>query len=361
MVGPVPPPFGGVASVLEDIVHSELTRYYDFEIFERAPTVPAGGFLQRNLFRLKRILRFFKTVRKGHYRFVHIQASCPAFMQTTAFVMVARLAQAKVLLHLHGTDWDSFYPAVPWPQKLVTKAGISFSNRIVVLYEDWIKYIKSIKPSADVRVLMNRIHTEISAHPDLIESTRQSLDLTRDDFVVLTVGSVGYRKGHFEILKAVPQVVAENNSVRFVFVGGEEQPGELAQVQEMAHREKLNQWVRFTGERDRNDVPTFLEMADVFLLPSFFEGVPITIIEAMRSAVPVISTRVAGIPDLIENGVSGLLINPGSPHEIAEAVLSLSRDDVLRRKLAECGKASFDEKFEFSRGNAELKELYDSM
>jgi len=178
---------------------------------------------------------------------------------------------------------------------------------------------------------------------------------------VVTIGSVGHRKGHFEILKAIPQVVAENNSVRFVFVGGEEQPGELAQVQDAAHREKLDQWVRFTGERDRNDVPAFLGIADVFLLPSFFEGVPITIIEAMRSAVPVVSTRVAGIPDLIENGVSGLLINPGAPREIAEAVLSLSRDDNLRRKLAEGGKASFDEKFEFSKGNAELKELYGRM
>jgi glycosyltransferase involved in cell wall biosynthesis len=346
---------------MEDIVHSELAREYDFEIFERAPTTPPGGFLKRNLFRIKRVLRFFKMVRIGNYCFIHIQSADPAFMQTTVFIFLARVAGAKVLLHHHGTDWDSFYPDVPWHQKLVTKFGIWMASRILVLYEMWVEHIKEICATADVRVLKNRVQKQDPPDLDLVERTRRSLQLNQNDFVVLTIGSVGRRKGYFEILESIPRIVAQDDSVRFVFVGGEEKPGEMAHVLEIVDREGLRRWVRVADERDRKDVPLFLEIADLFLLPSFYEGVPITIIEAMRSGVPVISTPVAGIPELIEDGVSGMLVRPGASDEIADVVLLLRRDDALRRKLAEGGKAAFDEKFEFSKGIAELRELYETM
>jgi glycosyltransferase involved in cell wall biosynthesis len=125
--------------------------------------------------------------------------------------------------------------------------------------------------------------------------------------------------------------------------------------------EKLSPWAQLTGELEREKVPAFLGFADIFLLPSFWEGMPVTIIEAMRSGLPIISTPVAGIPDMIDNGVSGLLINPGSPDEIAEAVLLLKQDKALRDKLAAGAKQRFEEKFEFSKGIEEIRVLYASM
>ena len=343
---------------MEDIVRSELTKEYEFEVFER--TVPQGGFWDRNLFRVRRFLRFFNTARSGHYLCVHIQSPDPAFMGTTVFVLLSRLAGVKVLLHVHGTDWDSFYPDVSGVKKLVTRLGLCLANRIVVLYEAWVRHIKAVCPAADVRVLMNRIHRQAPLAANLVEALRESLKLDRGNFVVLTVGSVGRRKGHFEILRAVPVVAAEDDSVRFVFVGGEEKPGEMAQIIEVVERAELHRWVRITGERDRTDVPIYLAISDMFLLPSFFEGAPITILEAMRSGVAMVSTPVAGIPELIENGVSGLLVPPGAPHKIAEAVLLLRTDNALRQRLGACGKAAFNEKFEFSKGIAELRNLYES-
>jgi glycosyltransferase involved in cell wall biosynthesis len=149
--------------------------------------------------------------------------------------------------------------------------------------------------------------------------------------------------------------------VRFVFVGAEEKVGEMKQLMEFVRREKLAPWVVFAGGVEREKVPIYLGLANVFLLPSFDEGMPVAIIEAMRGGVPVISTRVAAIPDMIEDGASGLLINPGAPEEIAEAVLRIRRDPSLRARLAEGGKKVFDEKFEFSRGIEEIRNLYRSI
>ena len=363
VVGPVPPPYGGIASVIEDIANSELSQDYVFEIFDRSGVFPpwAEGLIGKNLFRAKRFLRFFKKVQSGRYHFVHIHSSDPVFLGTTIFMLLSRLAGVKILLHVHGTDWTSFYSEAPLFKKFYTRIGLELPTKIVVLYQLWIDKIKELRPDADIRILKNFVHDRNPPDTEEIETARQSLGLAKENFVVLTVGSVGKNKGSFEILKAVPKVISQDNSIRFVLLGGEEKPGNMAQLTSIVKEEKLGAWVQLTGELEREKIPAFLGLADIFLLPSFWEGMPVTIIEAMRSGLPIISTPVAGIPDMIENGVSGLLINPGAPDEIAEAVLLLKRDKVLRKRLAEGGKLTFEQKFEFSRGIKEIRDVYAGM
>jgi glycosyltransferase involved in cell wall biosynthesis len=363
VVGPVPPPYGGIASVLEDIVSSDLSKEYLFEVFDRSAVFPPGadGLIGKNLFRAKRFLRFFKKVRSGQYHFVHIHSSDPVFLGTTIFMLLSRLAGTKILLHVHGTDWTSFYSEAPLFKRIYTRIGLELPEKMVVLYQLWVDKVKELRPNADVRILRNFVHAQNPPDAREIEAAKQSLGLTKEQFVVLTVGSVGKNKGSFEILKAVPKVIAKDDSIRFVLLGGEERPGNMAQLTSIVEEEKLAPWVQLTGEMEREKVPSFLGFADIFLLPSFWEGMPVTIIEAMRSGLPIISTPVAGIPDMIENGVSGLLINPGSPDEIAEAVLLLKQDKELRQKLAAGARARFEEKFEFSKGMEEMRVLYGRM
>ncbi len=363
VVGPVPPPYGGIASVLEDIVTTDLSKEYLFEVFDRSAVFPpdAEGLIGKNVFRAKRFLRFFSKVRSGEYHFVHIHSSDPVFLGTTIFMLLSRLAGVKILLHVHGTDWSSFYSEAAPFKKLYTRIGLELPAKMVVLYQLWVDKVKELRPRADVRILRNFVHAQDPPDSSEIEEARQSLGLTKENFVVLTVGSVGKNKGSFEILKAVPKVISQDSSVRFVLLGGEERPGNMAQLKSIVNDQKLGPWVQLTGEMEREKVPSFLGFADIFLLPSFWEGMPVTIIEAMRSELPIISTPVAGIPDMIENRVSGLLINPGSPDEIAETVLWLKRDKELREKLAAGAKARFEEKFEFSRGIEEIRAIYQSM
>ena len=362
VVGPVPPPRGGVFSVMQNIANSDLSNEYIFETFARSD-VPADaqGLIGRNLFRAKRFFRFFNQVRKGDYRFVHIHSPDSVFLGSAVFMLLSRLAGVKTLLHMHGTDWDLFYRNAPWFAKLYKRMGLGLACRIVVLYQLWVDEIKKLLPSADVRVLRNFVPPQDPPDPGEIERVRESLDLTKENFVVLTVGWMGQNKGSYEILKAVPKVVTQDDSIRFVLLGAEEQPGDMACLSAIVKKENLGPWVRLRGEVERDKVPPFYGAADVFLLPSFSEGMPMTIIEAMQSGLPVIASPVSAIPDMIQHGVSGWLINPGSPEEITESVLRLKRDGALRRKLAAAGKAVFEEKFEFWRGIGEIRRLYESM
>lgn len=363
MVGPVPPPYGGVASVMDDLVHSDLQGDYGIGVFPRIPKEKfppeAHSFWGRNVFRLKRFLNFFHTARRGPYRILHMQsADTSEFLGSTIFMTLARLAGLKVILHIQGCDWERFYPKASLFRKLYTRLGLWVPNRIIVLYGVWVDAIRKMYPTANVRIVKNLLHDQHSPEPAEVDKIRQNLHLTKDDFVVVSVGSVGWRKGTFEILKAVPEIVAQEDSVRFVLVGGEAKPGEMAQLTEIVERENLGRWVRLTGEVARDNVPLYLALGDVYILPSFIEGMPVAIIEAMRSRLPVISTRVQGIPDMMVDRESGILIDPGRPDQIAENVLLLKRDEAFRNKIATGCRKAFEEVFEFSKGIEQIRQVY---
>jgi glycosyltransferase involved in cell wall biosynthesis len=362
-VGPVPPPYGGIASVMSDIVASDLSKEYSFEIFERSEGFPpqAQGFTGRYVFRLRRFVSFFRKVMSGRYALVHIHSADPAFLGTTILMLLARLAGVNILLHMHGTDWDAFYPEAPWYRKLYTRVGLRLPHTILVLYSLWQINLKKLGTTARVEILRNLIHPADPPPQDRLELLRNSLGLTRDNFVVVTVGTVGWRKGSFEIFKAVRRVASEEPSIRFILVGGEEKPGEWDQLIQIVRRDDLEPWVHMTGEVERDFVHLYLGLADVFLLPSFIEGMPISIIEAMRAGLPIIATNVNAIPDTIEPELSGILINPGDPDEIATAVLRLKRNPDLQKALASGARARFEKRFEFSSGIEDLRGFYREM
>lgn len=363
MVGPAPPPYGGIASVMDDIVQSSLNRECEFTVFDRSPVFPpdADTPWKRTLFRAARFLTFFREVRRGGYAMVHIHSADPAFRGTTIFMMLTRIARVPILLHMHGTDWEWFYPEASFFRKAYTRFGLALPRRILVLYSLWRDNLRALRFVPEVSVFPNHIHHTEKPPPGAIEDARKRLEIEEDAFVILSVGAVGRRKGSFDILDSVPKVVDRAPSARFVLVGAEEKPGEWEQLNSIIESRGLKPWVRMTGEVTRESVPGMLGLAKAFLLPSYVEGMPIAILEAMRAGLPVISTPVNAIPDVLEDGKSGIFVKPGAGDQIADAVTRLATDEDLGRRLGEGAYARFEEKFEFSRGIEKLRQIYDEV
>lgn len=259
---------------------------------------------------------------------------------------------------MHGTDWDWFYTEAPPWRKLYTRLGLLLPDRILVLYSLWEEKVKSLGIGTEVSVLPNFVHRSNPPDDEQVEEVRQWLAIEKGSFVVVTVGTVGWRKGTFEILKAVPELARKDPSFRFVLVGGEEKPGEWLSLMEIVRDRRLDAWVRFPGEVARERIAAILALGSVFLLPSFIEGMPIAIIEAMRSGLPIVTTRVNAIPEVIEDRMSGILINPGDPAAIVDAVLLLKEDTVLRENLSRGARKAFEERFEFNSAMKRLRNVY---
>jgi glycosyltransferase involved in cell wall biosynthesis len=156
-------------------------------------------------------------------------------------------------------------------------------------------------------------------------------------------------------------MLQETKEFRILLVGGEENKGEMDSLKKAVEDRQLSNWIILTDEVNVEDVPIFLGISDVFVLPSYREGMPMSIIEAMRSGKPVVATTVGGIPDMIETGVSGILVDPGAPNEIASAILKLKNNESLLRNMGIGARKAFEAGFGTSRVVREIRRIYEEM
>ncbi len=132
--------------------------------------------------------------------------------------------------------------------------------------------------------------------------------------------------------------------------------------EDRAHLERMaspyGDAVRFLGFRSQDEVADQLNDADVLVLPSFAEGVPVVLMEAMASGKPVIATRVAGVPELVEDGESGLLVPPGDPEALAHAIVGLAGHPARRAKMGRAGREMVEREFDIDREAARIASLF---
>jgi glycosyltransferase involved in cell wall biosynthesis len=164
-------------------------------------------------------------------------------------------------------------------------------------------------------------------------STRRDMQVNEADFVLIQVARLVPIKDHLTALRTVKQVAASLPQVRLVIVGeGSEEPILRQSITENG----LAEHVRLLGLR--SDVARLLSAADVFLLSSLNEGIPLTVIEAMAAGLPVVSTDVGGVAEVVRGGQTGLLAPAGDAGALARQVLQLAADAELRRRLGQAGR-----------------------
>lgn len=163
-------------------------------------------------------------------------------------------------------------------------------------------------------------------------SIKESLGIKKGVPVVGTVGALTKEKGHMILLNAARKVNRIFPQAIFLFVGDGR---ERLKLENVAYKLGIADKVIFAGMR--KDVPEILSVLDVFVLPSFYEGLPMALLEAQTAKIPVIATRVGAIPDVVEDGVTGILVPPKDPQSIAEAMITILSDNQFASRIAQSG------------------------
>ena len=185
---------------------------------------------------------------------------------------------------------------------------------------------------------------------------RQALNLGARDFVIGTMGRLVPVKGLETFLKAARIIRGRNKNAKFVIAGDGPLKGAL---QALACRYGLEQDVLFLGHRD--DSYDVLAMMDVLVLPSLSEGIPMVLLEALALARPVVASRVGGIPEVVEDRVTGWLVAAGREAELAEACMALMDDYELAEKLGLAGQQRVRERFSVRYMAEEVADVYRSL
>jgi len=176
---------------------------------------------------------------------------------------------------------------------------------------------------------------------------------TVDDVVLLHIGRFFAEKNHALLAEAFAMAAQERGNMRLWFIGD----GPLrAAIEKAVSQRGLADQTSFLGTRA--DVAELLAECDVLVLSSDYEGLGLTVLEAMAAAKPVAATAVGGVPELVENGVSGILVPRRDPEALARAILRLARDPELRRRMGQEGQRRALARFDISRTAREYEALY---
>ncbi len=258
---------------------------------------------------------------------------------------------------IRAANWPAWKMAgLRWIDKLSTQlARPVFTACSRTVLESARKYL-GVRADR-IRVIYNSIDPEtLRCAPDAPARLRAELDIPADGFVYLNVGRLAAQKGQEFLLRAFQQVAAQLPTAYLVIVGDGPAAGELKQLcVELA----LDARVRFTGRR--SDVGACLEMGDVFVFPSMFEGHPLAPIEAMIKGLPCIASRIGPTLEVITDEQTGLLVAPGAVDELAAAMVRLYRDPNLCRLLAAQGQQMALARFHSRTGMRAWEDLYQEL
>lgn len=172
---------------------------------------------------------------------------------------------------------------------------------------------------------------------------------------ILCIGRLVPEKGQAVLIEAAARLAAGGSPVKVTFAG---EGAQRAELEGLAERLGVGASVSFRGAVGQEELRSLYEEASVFCLPSFSEGVPVVLMEAMAMGLPVVSTTITGIPELIEDGLSGLLVPPGRPDLLAGALDRLFGDDALRCELGSRGREKVVAEFNSEASAAQLHALF---
>jgi colanic acid/amylovoran biosynthesis glycosyltransferase len=174
-------------------------------------------------------------------------------------------------------------------------------------------------------------------------------------FEILFVGRLVPVKGLFILIAALDRLVRKGRPVRLRLAG--DGPDRAALERNAAER-GLNLHVTFEGWQNADGVRALYRQADIFVLPSFAEGIPVVLMEAMAMEIPCVTTRITGIPELIRDQIDGLLVTPSSEEELAAAMMRLLDDAKLRRQLGTSARQRVLEDYDLRRNTAQLGSIF---
>jgi len=296
--------------------------------------------------------RLRRLLRQRRFAIVHTHSPLPA-------VVARRLAPSSTLfVHTEHNLWGVYR----WP----TYAGnaVTFSRNDAVfavsdgvaasIQRPWWARIGSEPP---VETLLHGVAPQHAPRGEQARrEARARLDLNLSTPVVGNVANLSPKKDHQGLLAAMDEVRRHVPDVVLLLIGSG--PLERQLQSEVASRGQAES-VRFLGSRD--DVAELLPAFDIFVLSSRFEGLPISLLEAMAAEVACVATAVGGIPEVINDGVNGRVVSPGEPSALGGAITELLMDVPRRRSLATAGRHTVEAGFSIDRAIERTEHLYDEL
>lgn len=341
---------GGIRSVVEGYIADGIFSRWNVTLLH---SNVEGRFASRLANGAKAFLYFVRLLLMRRVALVHCHAAMKrSFWRKSLFSLTSRMTGVPVVFHLHGSEMKEFVEEQPVFVKRLIGWILAKQSVVVVLSKGWSCYVKSISPRANVKVIPNYVDL-----PELCSNASGESGNAPGSVEVLFLGLIGARKGVYDLLPAFKDAIAQVPSLRLI-VGGN---GEIGQARAIAEELRIENSVSFAGWVSGEAKEDLLRRAKIYVLPSYNENLPVSLLEAMSWGIPVISTRVGGIPELVRDGVDGLLIDSGDRIALSSAIVELAKNSELRQKMGAEGRFWVEHNFSKPVVLPRLEGIYHSL
>ena len=303
---------GGITAVIEGILASDLTKECVFEhLSTNRDDLSKFGKL---LYGVKAYGAFLRAVFAFKPDLIHVHSSFGAsFFRKAVIILMSRCFKIKQINHIHGGDFDAFYKDAGRFKKKLVRFIYNIPETTILLSRGWLEKYDGIFYRNRVFCLHNFAVLQDNNLAAGVNNYRSRPE------TVLFLGKIGKGKGAYDLPLIVKKVSDLVREVHFVIAGY----GEIETVKEMIVEQGCGRMVTFTGWIGPEQKREWLLKARVYLLPSYHEAYPMSILEAMSYGLPVVSTCVGGIPEIVQTGENGFLYPPGDTDGMAGGIIKL--------------------------------------
>jgi glycosyltransferase involved in cell wall biosynthesis len=230
-----------------------------------------------------------------------------------------------------------------------------FVNRLIFRYGN-VKIVSVSKEVAQSVKTVYGVDSEVIYNGVEIDEFSNNLKRENKFVNILNIASFKREKNIPLLIDAFSEAIAQEKKIKLILVGDGAQKNLLEQQIE---KKGIRESVTLLGWR--SDIPEIFANCDIFALSSDSEGLGMVLIEAMAAGRPIIATRVGGVPEIVEDGATGILVAPGDSHAFAEAILKLSRDEKLREEMGRKGREKAEREFNMKIVALKYERLYEKL
>jgi glycosyltransferase involved in cell wall biosynthesis len=365
IVGSIPPPYHGSIIYSRNLLDSKIKE--EFEVFH----IDTSD--HRNLDNLSKldlinVYLAIKNISELVWMLIKIKpdivyippaASFLPYLRDGLFILsVSLFSRASIITHMHRGDYfrTEFYEKsnflvrffILWTLSKVDSA-IVLGKSLKSIFHGFIRNIEVVPNGSNFDPFNNRKYV---TKPE------------KNEITVSYLGNLFEKKGVLDLLHAAKTVLDKHKNVKFRFAGPwtQQESRTKSQAFRFIYENNLQSNVEFIGTVLNKDKENFLIDADIFAFPSWFEGFPLVILEAMAAACPIISTKEVGaIPEVVLDGVNGILVEKQNPKQIADAIIKLIEDPGLRRKMGEASRKRFKKYYTMDQNTKMMINVFKNM
>jgi glycosyltransferase involved in cell wall biosynthesis len=342
MLGTAFETMGGISAVIN--IYRRAGLFEKFSIVY-IPTHTDGSSVKKMILFFRAWLSFVGMLCTGKVGLVHVHtASNASFWRKVCVLLPAFTVGIPTILHLHGGAFNSFYERTCGPlRKRLVREVFGRVDAVIVLSAKWSEWVRSISDNKSIFIVNNPIE---------VHQADQPLSATR--YGILSLCKLGKQKGTFDLLQAVAMLVEKHPTIK-LSLGGD---GDLLGARREAQRLGISAHVEILGWVTGESKSQLLAASMIYALPSYAEGLPVSLLEAMAAGLPVVSTPVGGIPEAVTDGVEGFLILPGDVDALAGALDTLLDNASLRRRMGYAARNKVELKFSTERILPQIEKIY---